>query len=693
MAVWNCKMCGGNLEIIDAANSMAQCESCGKKQTLPSDVDEQKAHQFNRANHYRRCNEFDRAAEAYAKILDTAPGEAEAYWGLVLCRYGIEYVEDEKTMQRVPTCHRTLTRSILEDPDYLQALSCAKPMARLQYEAEAKEIDRIQREILVLASKEEPFDIFISYKETDGRSGQRTPDSVIAHDIYAALTKAGYKVFFSRITLETHLGQMYEPIIYAALRSSKVMVVVGTRQEYFEAPWVRNEWNRYLDMMAEAPGEKALIPVYRDMDPYDIPEEFAQLQGLNAANIGFVQDLLHGIEKLIQTPGMSERATAQPETNALLERAMLFLENGNFSNAAQYSQRYLDMAPKDFRGYLAALMAEAQCRTERQLGQVEIDYTENENYQNALRFAPPNKKAELEAWAQNALVLFNKKEQEQLMEQAKQKEAEAQSKQDMQLWLVAANLYERIGDTKNAHRCKREAILPQDNQARENRSIVQMRSAAKAYQEAGLEDNAAECLQLASRLEAQIKKHTRERKGFQRKRHVVEVVVQLILILLMVALVVQIIHLFPLPNADEIIIHKLFKDSSFLDQTYAPMIVGIAIIEVPLLLLSLIAIIFSPTGVISAAVYIIIVAIVEVFSLLRSVSGLVDAIGVILMYGIVIIPLFLLLTFVAQIALWWLSAARRYKNENGKLVRAAKELNFTENAKALDISYPLIEEN
>ena len=32
--------------------------------------------------------------------------EAEAYWGLVLCRYGIEYVNDPATGKKVPTCHR-----------------------------------------------------------------------------------------------------------------------------------------------------------------------------------------------------------------------------------------------------------------------------------------------------------------------------------------------------------------------------------------------------------------------------------------------------------------------------------------------------------------------------------------------------------------------------------------------------------
>ena len=47
-------------------------------------------------------------------------------------------------------------------------------------------------------------------------------DSVIAQDVYDALTEKGYRVFFSRITLEDKLGTEYEPYIFAALNSAKV---------------------------------------------------------------------------------------------------------------------------------------------------------------------------------------------------------------------------------------------------------------------------------------------------------------------------------------------------------------------------------------------------------------------------------------------------------------------------------------
>ena len=212
--IYKCKMCKGDLQIIDEENGLCECEYCGSRQTVPLENNERKAELYNRANQYRKNNLFDRAADVYNSMVKEFPNEAEAYWGLVLCRYGIEYVEDPGTKKMIPTCHRTVPKPIFEDSDYQLACQKAKPMARKQHEDEAAEIAKLQKKIFQLVQKEEPFDIFISYKELEEGSSQRTEDSVIAQDIYSRLTQEGYKVFFSRITLENRLGEDYEPIIY-----------------------------------------------------------------------------------------------------------------------------------------------------------------------------------------------------------------------------------------------------------------------------------------------------------------------------------------------------------------------------------------------------------------------------------------------------------------------------------------------
>ena len=252
---------------------------------------------FSRANRLRLACEFDKAAGVYENIVAEFPEEAEAYWGLVLCKYGIEYVDNPATGKKVPTCHRSSFDSILEDSDFEQACENADAVARRVYREEAKAIEDIRKGILEVSGKEPPYDIFICYKETDD-SGERTVDSVLAQDVYDALTAKGYRVFFSRITLEDKLGTEYEPYIFAALNSAKVMLVFGTDYEYFNAVWVKNEWSRYLKLMAQDKS-KHLIPCYKNVDAYDMPKEFQKLQGQDMGKVGAVQDLLRGIDKLL----------------------------------------------------------------------------------------------------------------------------------------------------------------------------------------------------------------------------------------------------------------------------------------------------------------------------------------------------------------------------------------------------------
>ena len=283
MSVFKCKMCGAPLEFQSGA-TVAQCEYCGTRQTLPRLSDERRANLYDRANYFRRSNEFDKAMGIYEMILAEDNTDAEAYWSLVLCRFGVEYVEDPATRCRIPTVNRTQFTSIYEDNNFKAAMAHADMLQQQIYQAEADAIHRIQRDILEISHKEAPFDVFLCYKESD-QNGRRTIDSVMAQDLYKNLTQEGYKVFFSRITLEDKLGTAYEPYIFAALNSAKVMVALGTRPEHFQAVWVRNEWSRFLGMI-RAGAPKTLIPAYRDMNPYDLPEEFSHLQAQDMGKIG-----------------------------------------------------------------------------------------------------------------------------------------------------------------------------------------------------------------------------------------------------------------------------------------------------------------------------------------------------------------------------------------------------------------------
>ena len=393
MSVFKCKMCGGTIEF-EPGSTVGVCEYCGTKQTLPKLDDDKKANLYDRANHFRRSNDFDKAANIYEQILAEDNTDSEAYWSLVLCRYGIEYVEDPSTHKRIPTVNRAQFTSIYADEDYKSAIEYADNYQKEIYELEAKQIDEIQKGILAISNKEEPFDIFICYKETDN-NGRRTMDSVLANDLYHQLVQEGFKVFFSRITLEDKLGTAYEPYIFAALNSSKVMVVLGTKPEYFNAVWVKNEWSRYLSLVKQSKGKKVLIPAYRDMDPYDLPEEFSHLQALDMSKLGFMQDLIRGIKKIIQTetPTSTIKETiitnnnnTNSNVNSLLKRIFLFLEDGNFTEADEYCEKVLDIDPENAEAYLGKLMVELQVRKQESLKDQSQPFDDNSNYQKVIRF-------------------------------------------------------------------------------------------------------------------------------------------------------------------------------------------------------------------------------------------------------------------------------------------------------------------
>ena len=302
--VFKCKMCGGDIEVIQGTN-VGKCLYCKSTMTLPNIDNEKILNLYNRANNLRLSNDFDKAYAVYEMILELNEDEIEAHWGLILCKYGVEYVDDPKTKKKIITCHRTRYESVLTDPDYKFIMSKSYGEAKEIYTNEANIISDIQKKSLEISSSEEPYDIFICYKETD-ENGNRSKDSVLAEDIYNRLTELNYKVFFARKTLENKLGIEYEPYIFSALNSSKVMLVVGTSTDNLNSVWVKNEWSRYLDLIKKERKKKTLIPVYKDMDAYELPEEFSMLQAQSMDKVGAIQDLLSGIGKIVKTSSKNE---------------------------------------------------------------------------------------------------------------------------------------------------------------------------------------------------------------------------------------------------------------------------------------------------------------------------------------------------------------------------------------------------
>lgn len=465
MAVLKCKMCGGDIIAIEG-QTYGTCDSCGSTVTLPSINDQRMENLFNRANHFRMVSEFDKAVATYEMILNEDNSNAEAHWGLLLSRYGVEYVEDPTSHERIPTCHRIQQDPILTDDDYLAAVQHAPDgYTRSLYEAEGKHLSELQRGLLQVSAQTEPFDIFICYKETT-EGGSRTNDSALAQDIYYQLTNAGYKVFFSRVTLESMLGQQYEPHIFAALNSAKVMLAIGTKPEYFNAVWVKNEWSRFL-ALSKKDRSKVLIPCYRDMNVYDLPDELSMLQSQDMGKIGFMQDLLRGIEKVIgsqkkeEKPQAAQTASA-PGVESLYKRATLFLEDGDFDQANEYFDRILDIDPEYAPAYMGKECVAKSITVETNLAQLDKPIHEDSNYKKAVRFANSSLRKVYESY--NLAILYRN---------ASEAMAAAKSESDYQS--VAGRFEQLKGYEDSAQRAKKCHQIVLDIRAEKERELAEQK--------------------------------------------------------------------------------------------------------------------------------------------------------------------------------------------------------------------------
>lgn len=427
---WECKGCGTILEITDGQKT-AVCDFCGMENTLPSMDSEEKMQELIRANENRVAWKFDLAKKQYEKIIEKYPDDNEAYWCKILCVYGIEYVDDVTTERKIPTCHRTLKESIFDNKDYNLIMSRATKEEKAIYEAEAKEIDRIQKDILSNAANQQPYDIFICYKETDN-NGRRTRDSQTASRIYTNLTDKGYKVFFAKVTLKELAGSKYEPIIYSALTSAKVMLVVTTSKEYVNAPWVRNEWSRFLEFM-QTDYSKTIVPCISIMDAYDLPEDLAEFQALNTQDMDFTESLTRQIdskfgkttvnktpENVTVTPTRSaEKATQEVQATTAspiskyLERIEIFLQDKEWAEADAYAEKVLDIDPKCVEAYFGKLLAELQVSKKENLKKCKLPFDKAKNYPKVLRYAD----AELKAFLENSIEYIKERNETERKEE------------------------------------------------------------------------------------------------------------------------------------------------------------------------------------------------------------------------------------------------------------------------------------
>ena len=354
-SIIRCKACGAPLEFAQG-QKVCTCKYCQSVNTLAIPENSQL---YNRANELRNLCEFDRAIQIYEQMIEQDPQDAESYFGLVLCKYGIEYVQDPSSGKRIPTCRRLQMIPMAQDEDFKKALQYADDEIRRVYQGECAKIDKILSRARILASSGEKFDVFISYKETDD-FGNRTEASVIAQDLYERLTRQGYRVFFARKTLESMAGVEYEPVIYSALHSAKVMLLLGTNPDQFQAVWVKNEWSRYLARMNGDPSCR-LIPLYKGMKPEELPNEVKSFQAIDMEHIGFEQDVTDAVARLVKRRGSSGGGQNVTMEN-IRHLGYLELEKKDFNKARELFGQALLHEPEDWQSHMGRVLCAYRAR-------------------------------------------------------------------------------------------------------------------------------------------------------------------------------------------------------------------------------------------------------------------------------------------------------------------------------------------
>ena len=300
--VIRCSSCGSS-DVERIGNGIGKCNHCGSTLLFPKQ-NQEIISLLNSAQVYRENFNYDLAIKTYQLAIEKDSSEITAYEWLLLSEYGIEYVKDVYTGKMIPTCHRAHFSSILDDPNYKILLTLANDEQRKIIEAKAKDINKLQDSIKKQLENEESYDIFISCKATD-KHGHKTEDSLIARNIYEELTNKKYKVFFAEKSLENKLGTQYEPIIFKAIHTCKIFILVGTSKENVESNWVRNEWSRFLDRLKSTTdgslSPASFIPVFKDMSPYDMPKvNNAYVQSVDASKIGYVATISDGVQRLLK---------------------------------------------------------------------------------------------------------------------------------------------------------------------------------------------------------------------------------------------------------------------------------------------------------------------------------------------------------------------------------------------------------
>ena len=375
-----CSVCGAQL-LFKMDVNIVNCSWCGRINERPkSSRDEPNLKKLKYANERRNMGEFDEAEKAYRDVLAHYENEHEARWGILLCKYGVIYVEGTENHKRLITCRKEQKTLFSAEDDYHLAMAQASPEVRKAYKTDAQYIDEVQRSIRTLKPHAESYDVFLCYKETASEGGV-TEDAGIAQAIYQQMTKRGYHVFYAKETLAGKAGANYEAVIYLAIEKSRAMLVIGTRKEYFNSVYVRSEWRRFKERMNVVGDgeERLLVPLFRTID--DLPDEIRPYQGYNM-NLPYM-------EQVYALLPQNASVESKPDDSVVkkIKLVRIRIRRGEFQPAEETLNPLFDEDPENAEIWLLKAMIGMRIRSEADFANAEQPLTSNLDFVTALELA------------------------------------------------------------------------------------------------------------------------------------------------------------------------------------------------------------------------------------------------------------------------------------------------------------------
>ena len=255
-----CNCCGSklNLSLLEK-NKYVKCEYCDAYNDI-NIHDEKFERLIDEVKIELRNGNFDKADEKVEELLSTYKDEPLVYFYKVLVDCKIVYVKedpDDEESKGIPTYTSIKFNSPAVTKYGKKCLEKEKDSKiAASYEKVFNTIERDREAIKKLLTDKDPrhdYDVFICFKKSDVEDPSKdTPEAKEAQRLYTYLCKTygdKLKIFYAPESLDG--SAPWEQLIFNALARAKLLIVIGYSSDTLNATWVKNEWNRFIDMMED----------------------------------------------------------------------------------------------------------------------------------------------------------------------------------------------------------------------------------------------------------------------------------------------------------------------------------------------------------------------------------------------------------------------------------------------------------